>query len=199
MKWGMRRLATVLPIRLRAYGILFGFWTVCWCAGCVTENPGRTPRTTPVPPPGPVASREVSELSLMAVPMGMNFDDHPALDGIAIKIFFHTEAHPKAVAIRDGKLDVLMYDGLFVPDQESPPLKRRWRFNGDELQRFLYESALGFGYEMNLPWGDDVPERNNISVVVGFRPGDGDWLISRPSVISVIDPVQPRILFEESR
>jgi len=180
----------------------FGLLLVCvlLSLSCVTEYSGSNQRlrSHPIAQPTKISSNEIVEINLMAVPVGLNFDDSPSLDGVSLKLFFMTADYPKAVDVVDGEVEVLMFDGLFVSDNQSPPLKKRWRFDVGELSRYGYESVLGYGYELNLPWGSDVPERNNVSVVVGFRRSDGEWLVSKSSTISVIDPVEPRESFEST-
>jgi hypothetical protein len=61
----------------------------------------------------------IVELNLIAIPVALNLDAAAGLDSISVKLFFNDATHPKPVAVRDGRAELFMFDG--VPKPGSRP------------------------------------------------------------------------------
>ena len=145
--------------------------------GCVSAHKGS--RTS-----GPAASAGgIEEINLLAIPVGVNLDDVPGLDGFVIKIYASAPKRPKTVAIEDGTIDVLMFDGISGLSTAEP--RATWSYSAQELERFEIQTSIGTGYQLAPLWGDRKPAESKIAVVVRYTPSEGTAIVSAPSIISV--------------
>jgi hypothetical protein len=166
--------------------LLLGF--LAWATGCVTEKPDRSSRRPLVVQPAVVREPEaIREVNLMVSPVGVNLDEDPRLDGIALRLFFSAQGEPKPVALRGGVVEILLFDGLFVPGREAPPLLRTWTYAAQQLKTFQYESVLGVGYDLSLAWGTAEPTSRAVSVVAKYNTGGERYLLSKPGSVSVMN------------
>jgi hypothetical protein len=155
--------------------------------GCATNAANRSNGNTKGVPAHTSGRGSITEINMMTGPVAVNLDRHPDLDGISVRLFFSEADRPKAVVIPSGGVDVLMFDGLFIPGKDAPPLRKVWTFTAAELESVRYESSLGMAYELLLPWGEDAPDSRAISVVARYNRPDGTYLLSGSSSISVMD------------
>lgn len=123
------------------------------------------------------------------MPVALNLDALPGADGIVLKLYADHPDHAKPVAIKEGQLDLLLYDGLL--DQTTPtnqaPL-HVWSFTAKQLAKHASNTTIGTGYDFALPWGDNVPQQNYVTVVGRFTPRSGPVILSAPTVITVVKP-----------
>jgi hypothetical protein len=164
--------------RVLAIGLLF-VATWGWF-GCVSET--KQPKRAGVQ----VARGEIQQINLLAVPVALNFDQSPGPDGFVVKVYASNSKSAKSVPIENGKIDLLMFDG--VPESAAnAPLKplRVWSFTAEELKPFEIHTSIGTGYQLAPVWGPAKPGANNISVVARYTTSTGRNVYSAPSVISV--------------
>lgn len=149
--------------------------------GCVSDHPDRDPR-----PLADAGNGPIDELNLLAIPVALNLDQVPGVDGFVIKVYASSRRNPKPVPIVAGSLDVLMYDGVPGITHPVPPEPRHtWHYSAPELKAFEIQTSIGTGYQLAPLWGDDKPVQNKISVLVRYTAPQGQPLTSAPSVISV--------------
>jgi hypothetical protein len=149
-------------------------------SGCVTE--GGKPK-----PVRSASSRggEINEINLLAVPVALNFDQAPGPDGFVVKVYASAQNRPKPVPIENGKVEVVMYDGMIgLTGPGSLHPLRVWSFTADNLKPFQIESSIGTGYQLAPLWGNDKPTNDKITIVVRYYPPKGNPISSAPSVIS---------------
>jgi hypothetical protein len=151
-------------------------------SGCVSPgNDGN--RTAPVFDP---SGATIDELNLLAVPVALNFDNLPGLDGFVIKVYAGNRNRPKPVPIEAGKLELLMYDGILQRSDHGPiSALRVWNFASDQLRRYQVKTSIGTGYELKLEWAEAKPKMDRITVLARYLPPAGKVIYSAPSVISV--------------
>ncbi|MBM3837734.1 MAG: hypothetical protein FJ398_07175 [Verrucomicrobia bacterium] len=123
------------------------------------------------------------------MPVPLNLDAAPGVDGFAIQVYAVNRRHLKAQPIQDGTLDVLMYDGL-VKDlrRDNQSFRHVWSFAADELKRFAFDTAIGVSYRLTLNWGTDKPRDDKITLIVRYRPSQGASIYSAPSSIAIPGP-----------
>ena len=133
-----------------------------------------------------VAARDVDRVLLFTTPAALNLDQDPGVDGIRAMVytFQHSEARP--VAIRDGSVEILMYEGHHSDsaqaDQDTP--FQVWSFPSEELAMRAAQSAVGVGYPLVLRWEGRRPE-GEIRVVARVLDEEGDIVYSRPVSLSM--------------
>jgi hypothetical protein len=136
----------------------------------------------------PFAGRgTIDEINLLAIPVAVNLDGMPGVDGFVIKIYASSRKRPKPVAIEDGTIEIDMFDGIPTAAVGAPPKPlRTWKYTASELRPFLFQSSIGAGYEVAVAWGDAKPASNKIAVLVRYAPPSGTGITSAPSIISVV-------------
>lgn len=147
-----------------------------------------TPRTS-----GPSASAVASGIvavNLIAIPVALNVDSVAGLDSISVKLFFNDATHPKPVAVREGRAELFMFDGIPKPGQL--PL-RSWFFEVSDLAPYQFTASLGTGYELVLPWEKNQPTQRLVTVIARHVTSKGQVIQSAPSSINVYDPPASRL------
>jgi hypothetical protein len=139
--------------------------------GCVSSDSSRS---------------DITEVHLFGLPVAINLDNVPGADAFSIRIYASTAQQPKGVSIRQGTLDIVLFDGTFPPNQPitGKPL-RIWSFSPQQLKALANENRLGTGYEFTLPWVGTPPTRNRVTVFARYRPKSGNPVVSGPSAISL--------------
>jgi hypothetical protein len=139
--------------------------------GCVSSDSSRS---------------DINEVHLFGLPVGINLDNVPGADAFSIRVYASTAQQPKGVVIRQGTLDIVLFDGTFAPNQPitGTPL-RVWSFSPQQLKALANENRLGTGYEFTLPWAGTPPTRSRVTVLARYRPKSGNPVVSGPSAISL--------------
>jgi hypothetical protein len=128
----------------------------------------------------------IQELNLLSMPMALNLDANPGADGIAVKLFANNASSPKTVAIAEGKVEILMYDGVVNADSgDVPPVLHMWAFSPQELKPFLFNKKIGMGYDLVLVWGKDQPQKNRATVIARHVSDRGKTVFSGPVTVTV--------------
>ncbi len=159
--------------RLRELQLLLWLGAALALLGCSTIGPN---------PP-------ITELNLVAMPVPVRVGARPRIDGIEVKIYAADSDHPKAQPIRQGNLDLLLYDGQLGGNlsETNRPL-HAWSFPPAELATRVFTSAAGTGYFFTLSWGKDRPQSNAVTVVARFRPKQGPPVYSSACFIELPPP-----------
>lgn len=151
-------------------------WTL---SGCVSDRP--SPSRRPSNARGPVG-----QLHLLTGPTALNLDHVPGADGFAVRVYASSSKSAATVAITEGKLEILMFDGVLKAQEASvtKPL-HVWSYPANELKTFMQRGAVGAVYVLTLPWGESKPSEERISVMARYHPVKGTPIDSGPSTISV--------------
>ena len=149
---------------------------------CLLTAACRAPQTKDAQssPPG------IVELNLITSPVALDLDGLPGPDGIAVKLYANEARKPKPVPIREGVLEIVLFDGLFGRGTNQPPVLREFRFTPAELRQREIISNIGTGYQFSLPWGARRPSQQFLSVAARFTRPDGQVAMSRPSSVTVV-------------
>jgi hypothetical protein len=118
--------------------------------------------------------------------VGLNLDDRPGPDGFSLKVYASEEGRTKAVPIRSGTLEILMWNGTFFGRTSVPPALKIWAFKSDELIAHEFTAGLGTGYDFVLAWGTNRPSEPLITVAARYTSAQGDVVTSRPSSVAVV-------------
>jgi len=135
---------------------------------------------------GGTTSSGIDQIHLFGLPSALNLDNVPGPDAFSIRIFASSAAKARGVAIVQGTLDIVLYDGAFAAGQAIavPPL-RTWSFSPQQLKALANENRLGTGYEFTLPWAGTPPRRNRVTVLARYRPPGRPPVVSGPSAITL--------------
>ena len=153
-------------------------------SGCVSD-PKPKPRPHPSTNAAPAKSG-IQEINLLAIPVALNFDEKPGLDGFIIKVYAGNRRQPKPLPIENGQIEILMYDGIpGVTEGASLQPRKQWTYTADELRHYEIRSSIGMGYQFSPMWGDAQPVNNKIAVVVRYTSANGSVITSAPSFIAV--------------
>lgn len=146
-------------------------------SGCFTAQ-----NEAPLSSPG-----EIVQLSVITMPVALNMDDRPGVDGFSLKVYANDATHPKTVPIREGTVEVIVWDGTLFGKTNPPPPLRIWTFQAAELKPFEFLAGIGTGYELSLAWGAAAPERGIITAAARYTAPNGRIVRSQPSSVSVVD------------
>ena len=146
--------------------------------GCASVKP-KAPRHDESP------AASIDQINLLAVPVALNFDQAPGLDGFVVKIYAGNRGRAKPVPILSGSVEVLMYDGVVREYPKTVQPRRTWKYSAEELKSRLTKTSIGTGYQVAPQWGDAKPAGDKISVVARYTPPQGAAIYSAPSVIAV--------------
>jgi len=129
------------------------------------------------------------ELHLFGVPVTLDLDQQPGSDGFAIRIYASSRTQAKGIPLRNGSVEISMFDGV-VSDQKPTAAKPRrvWTFPAGELKSHLCQTAIGTGYQFALRWEDAVPAGDRITVVARYTSPQGRTISSGPSTIARAAP-----------
>ncbi|MBI2946413.1 MAG: hypothetical protein HYY23_02130 [Verrucomicrobia bacterium] len=167
------------PFLLRTYRIWLALVCSVALAGCAAPKPGGSPQSRS-------NQTRIDELNVLAMPVPLNLDALPGVDGFAIQVYAVDRQKPKTQPIREGTLDVLMYDGLLkqvTPDESR--CRHVWNFGADQLKALAAETAIGVSYRFTLNWGADKPHDDKITLIVRYRPVQGEAVYAPPSSIAI--------------
>lgn len=147
--------------------------------GCATNSGSRGAR-----PSGSASA--ITQLHLLTFPSAINTDAIPGQDGIAVKVFAGNAHKPKPFAIRDGSLEILLYDGLLKPDlgTDIRPLKT-WKLSLEQLKTHEFKSTIGVGYRLTLLWTDARPTKRRATAVAKLTLPDSREIYSAPNPITL--------------
>ena len=123
----------------------------------------------------------------MTLPVGLNLDHKPGVDGFSVKVYANDTRNPKTIPIQRGRLEIVMWDGSLFGLTNVPPVLRTWSFDANQLAQYRAETGIGTGYEFSLLWGTNQPTKRLITVAARYTDPNGRVVTSRPSSVTVID------------
>lgn len=128
----------------------------------------------------------VADLHLFGVPVALDLDGVPGPDGIGVRIYASGPGVARGVAIRQGTLEVVLFEGVVDAGAigKTQPLKV-WSFDAAALKPLVAETSLGLGYQLALRWGAESPADNVVTVVARYRSPAGAVIYSTSNTISV--------------
>ena len=151
-------------------------------SGCFTSV-----RTTAPPERGARSSSSINGLSLLTMPMAISIHSHTGVDGVAVKVFASSPGQPKSQPIREGTLDILMFDGVVKdPPAENGSSRHVWTFAATQLAPYKISTAVGVAYTLALSWDNDVPADDKITLFARYRPPQGAVVFSAPGYLLIV-------------
>jgi len=131
-------------------------------------------------------SHGIDEVHLFGLPAALNLDNVPGPDAFSVRVFASNSSLAKGVAVRQGALEIVLYDGGYTAGQSMDALPlRTWSFSPQQLKALANENRLGIGYEFTLPWAGTPPKRNRVTVLARYRPPSGNTIVSGPASITL--------------
>lgn len=179
-----RRLARWLVHWLRGSGLARGLAAgvlvlAVGVAGCVSRSAGGSGGRGG-------GGAEVVELHLLGVPVALKPNRTGAAEGFAVRVFASGRHSAKGMAIRQGTLEILMFDGaLGAVNPRAMKPARVWTFSAARLEAHASESALGVGYQFVLNWAGAAPAQNRVTILARYAPPQGAPVFSAPSTIPI--------------
>jgi hypothetical protein len=137
--------------------------------------------------PAAASKDRIVQLNLITVPVALDLDGKPGPDGIAVKLYANTARDPKAVRLREGTIEFVMFDGTFHRRTNPPPIIRTFTFTAPELRLHEYSSKIGWGYDFTLRWGTNLPTQRIMSVGARYTVTNVPPIVSRPSSVTVLN------------
>lgn len=169
------------PLFKRAAALVGCVLALSACPGCVSDAPTGSRAARRVTPRG-----GIEEINVLAIPVGLNLDEKPGLDGFVIKIYASNRTRPKPMLLEEGTIDVLMFDGIpGITTDRSALALRVWNYTAKEMEQFETRTSIGMSYQLALTWGEAKPASNKISILVRYTPPGGVPITSQPSIISI--------------
>ena len=136
---------------------------------------------------GIASGGRLTELHLFGVPVALNLGSKSGPDGIGLRLYASTTDVAKGIPIRDGVLEVLMFDGSVgeAYARSEKPLKI-WSFTSSQLGAFAGTSSLGVGYQFPLRWGTEAPRQPVVTVIARHVAPNKAVTWSTATTISVV-------------
>ena len=123
----------------------------------------------------------------MTVPVALDLDGKPGPDGIAVKLYANNAHNPRAIRIREGTVEFVMFDGTFHGRTNPPPILHTVTYAAPQLRLHEFNSKIGWGYDFSLRWGTNLPTQRIMSVGVRYTAPDGSTIVSRPRSVTVLN------------
>lgn len=133
-------------------------------------------------PPAPRADRAVLDRQITRVELkrrslkGVDFDEQPGDDGLAILIQPRNEANE--VVSQPGPITVVVldtaYEGLEAASEKGRVA--RWDLSTEDVRRFVQTAPNDKGIQLHLLWPEHPPEHEKLRVHVRYHTEDGRQL-----------------------
>jgi hypothetical protein len=133
----------------------------------------------------PSGPNTIDQIRLVALPVALNLDRRPGVDGFGIKVYGLNQNQAKPQEIRRGTIEIVMYDGLLPSGTNVIEPRCTWSYPATELRQYELKSTIGLAYQIAPRWGEKKPEHNRITVVARYKMDADTMIESAPSVISV--------------
>lgn len=148
--------------------------------GCAREATGaKELRSVSTSPPRPVDRVDQVHV-LVSPPTVLNWDDTPGPDGVQVNVYLSVMSRAEPV-LGKGTLDFLLFEGR-VPKGSvatSQPYFT-WTFGLQELATRQVRGVAGWGYAVQLGWGQRTPKAGVITLVARYVAKDGPPVYSSP-------------------
>jgi hypothetical protein len=103
--------------------------------------------------------------------------------GLAARLYLFGDQLGQPLAA-DGSLTVYLYDDT-QPATDPPVPREVWNIDAENLQRVLRKDALGWGYNLWIPWSNYRPDIRKISLVVQYKSAQGKDAWSGATVLAL--------------
>jgi hypothetical protein len=91
----------------------------------------------------------------------------------------------------EGTLSIQLFDDAQPPS--TPALPREvWNIDEVSLPKAFTKDALGWGYNLWLPWNNYQPEIKRVALVVLYRPKNGKEIWSGSTILNINKDGKPR-------
>jgi hypothetical protein len=137
--------------------------------------------------PNTAPDDRITQLNVITVPVALDLDGKAGPDGIAVKLYAASAKSPKAIRLREGKVELVMFNGTFQNRTNQPAILRTFSYEAKELRLHELNSGIGWGYEFTLSWGTNLPTQRLISVGARYTAPDGRSIVSRTSSVTVLN------------
>ena len=122
----------------------------------------------------------------MSMPMALNFDNVPGVDGVAIKVYAVNRSEPKTIPLRQGRLEIDLFDGILQGDESRTNVAlKTWTFEPPELRGVEFKTPVGIGYSFTLRWGESVPRHSKVTLIGRYVSPEAQTIYSAPNAIAV--------------
>jgi len=151
--------------------------------GCVSDP---TPlKKKPVNLPLP-SRYSIDELHLLTMPAALNLDQTSGPDAFAVKVYAGSLSYPKPVPIREGTLEILMFDGVLKSGETASvkPLKI-WQYTVAELKAHAFNTSIGICYQFTPQWGTNAPQQDRITIVGRYFSPSNAQIVTVPSTVEM--------------
>jgi hypothetical protein len=157
--------------------VLLAITTFC---ACTSTAPSAGTSSSP-------AKNRITQLNVITVPVALDLDGKPGPDGVAVKLYANNPEHPKALRMREGTLEFIMFDGTFHGRTNPPPIVQSFTFAASEFRLHEFNSKLGWGYEFTLRWGTNLPTQRIMSIGARYTAPNSRPIVSRTSSVTVLN------------
>ncbi|MFP4104933.1 MAG: hypothetical protein ACLFVU_02490 [Phycisphaerae bacterium] len=155
------------------------------CLGLAVALIGCRPNGMNSRPEPPKPESRINQILLQSRATPVNLDEQEGPDGFAVRVFFFRANKPEPVTV-SGTLEVLLFEGDVSESQvEQAPVYHKWTFPGSRLGRYLIKNVVGWGYSMQLDWGEKMPRTKAITLVARYYPPGGTPVASRPVTLAM--------------
>jgi hypothetical protein len=157
------------------------------CSGCVSSGP---PGKRASDRPSSVS--RIDEINLVTMPVVVNLESKLGINGVQVKVYAVDYQRPKTQPIREGALEILMFEGLVGESfDQTNRCRHIWSFPARDLPTYAATTTVGVGYPFSLSWGTNRPRADKITLVARYQPPQGPMIYSAPSYISIPPPPSP--------
>ena len=126
----------------------------------------------------------VDGVHVFGLPVTIIMDTRPGPDGFAVRVFVTKQGGAKGTTIRNGAIEVLMFDGVLgLEEIQTKQPTQLWKFTPKQLAAMREQTSLGNAYRFTLRW-DEPPRHGHITVLARFVPERGEAIYSSPSSIT---------------
>ncbi len=149
-------------------------------SGCGTSAPSASVASS---------ASHLDELDLVTSPVAVNLQSQLGVNGIPVKVYAVDYHLPKTQPIRDGTVQILMFEGL-VRDafDQTNRCRHVWSYPARDLALYTFRTTVGTGYLFPLAWGKDQPRTDKIALVARYLAPQGRTLYSAPSYVLLPPP-----------
>ena len=125
----------------------------------------------------------IRELHLFVLPVPLTAKPGGPAEGIGVRVFASSAERATGVSVRDGKLEILVFDSATAEGVERPQPARVWTYSSGDLAKLARSGPIGQGYELPLRWTGPRPTGERLSVIARYTPKSGPAVLSVPSVV----------------
>ncbi len=133
----------------------------------------------------PEAVSRVDKATVLTIPTAVNLDNVPGPDGLRVQVYLFQYDRAEPVAV-DGTIEFLLYEGkIGLGDLRTLEPFGFWQYDAESLKSHLMRGMIGWGYTMQLNWGEHTPRSRVVSLAVRYVPDRGKEVYSSPTTIEV--------------